>query len=274
MPYKVLLTAVMLFFISAPVISASPDEGEEPVVDYAAQFVTALSGWDKEKDWPAQPALEGVKVAEIVAPVKNRDTGAEMRLRVAYPQNTGHEKVDQDLKAYAEEALARHTEAAQAFTARQQAHPGLRSTTCLISRSIERFMSVIFFQYVDEVGAHPYWQFETISYDLKTGRRLTVKDVFRDTDDGLLTPGFFVNYVNAALDRQCLDEGYDCRPSDLTVAKVSQNTHRNLVLTPQGVAAIFNPYDLGPWVEGVKRLNIPKQEMADWGVRDAFWIER
>ena len=260
--------SVFLFVFSAPA-------GAAPAIDYAGNFVTTLETWDKEKKQPAQPKVEGVTIVTLEETVAGKSPGSAMRLVINYPKDTGSPEVDELLKERANITLANFRKEAQSFTVEGTPKPGLLSRTFLVSKSIlDRYMSVVFYDYKDIADDFPHWAYEAVTFDLKDGRQLTVEDAFPDSDEGLKISGFFVNYINGSLDNKCLDSGKDCWPSAIELKKTEHSGDRHMVITPDGVAAIFGPYELGEMVEDTQFLNIPKKKMADWGMRDHFWIER
>lgn len=267
--------AIFLGVFSSSAWAVSPEDTSATKTDHAKKFVAALETWDKTKNQPAQPQVAPLKVVTLEETVKGNSPASTMRLVINYPQSTGNPKVDKLLKEQSEVTLANFRQAAKAFTAKEATKPGLHSRTFLVSKSsLPRYMSVIFYDYMDVADDFPHWTYEVVTFDLKEGRQLTANDAFPESDEGSKISGFFVNYINAALDNQCLSSGDDCWPSAIDLKKTDQGGDRHMAITPDGTAVIYGPYVLGKMVEVTKFIDIPKQQMVDWGMSDYFWIER
>ena len=273
MPLRFTIWALSGFlFVFSASAWAAPEATS--ATDYAGQFVTTLETWDKEKNQPAQPKVDGVKIVTQEETVGGKSPGSSMRLVVNYPQGTGSPEVDKLLKERANMAMANFRKVATSFTVEGTPKPGIQSRTFLVSKSMDRYLSVLFYDYVDRADDFPHWVYESVTFDLEQGRQLTVEDAFPDSDEGLKIPGFFVNYINAFLDNKCLVSGEDCWPSAIELKKTEHSGDRHMVITPEGVAVIFGPYELGEMVEDTQFLNVPKKKMVEWGMRDYFWIDR
>ncbi len=218
--------------------------------------------------------MEGLTVVSTEENLKNADHGTEITVQVFYPQGTGNAEVDRALKSFAEQALASYRQDAAEFLNEQQRGPGLLSRTFTVARPSDGFISVVFFESTDLGGAHPARSFDILTYDLKNGRPLTLDEFLPagDKDERSRALGFYANYANYVLDRNCLENNNaaTCQPNGVTAESVSPSL-RNFALTPAGLAVIYGPYEQGSYAEGTKFLNIPKEDLLAWGISDRFW---
>lgn len=269
MPVKVFLSVLMsLCFLSVAATSSAAE------FQLAQQVVDALEeSWDEAKQQMTQPKVEGLSVVELGEPMANKATGSKIDLKLYYPQGTGQAEVDRQLKAYAEKKMLEYQAEAKDFLAEKQEHPGWKGMIFAATRPSDHYLSVIFFESGYTGGAHGYKSYDIVTFDLTTGRPLTIEEVFHNPDDdderGL---GFFVNYTNAALDRHCFELYKDslCRPASLTI-EAAKASMKNLAFSPRGLIVIYGPYEQGSYAEGTKYIDIPQSDLMAWGLSDQFW---
>lgn len=269
MRVKVIFIALLCWSLMYWPGSARADEYQ-----LAGQIVSALEGaWDVKKNQAVQPAVDGLAAAKLGQPMDNKSTGSKIELELYYPQGSGQPEIDKWLKAYAEKKLAAYQAEAKEFLAEKQSQPGWKSMIFLATRPSENYLTVVFYESGYTGGAHGYRAYEAITFDRQTGRPLTVQDIFNNPDDeGQRARGFFINYLNAALDLSCFERYKDslCQPNAVKPEPLAESA-KNLVFTPQGLAVIFSPYEQGSYAEGAKYVDIPKSELMAWGLSDQYW---
>ena len=244
----------------------------------ADQIVQALeNSWDESAQIPKQPAVDGFAVKELGGLKTRKTQGGESKImvKVFYPQGSGNKTVDELVAKYAEAKLAVFESDANEFLNEDQPNPGLKSLIFIVSKPSADYLSVVFYDSGFLGGAHGYRVYESKTYDLAKGEELKPAEVFANQEDpeDSRPQQFFVNYVNAALDKNCFDQQKDasfCAPAGVTVENLGENLH-NIVFTPAGLAVIYGPYEQGSYAEGTKFLDVPKDDLIQWGISDKFW---
>jgi hypothetical protein len=266
--HRLVFAAMALFLLT---VTASA-RAQGPAADYGRRLVADLGQWDEEAARPKQIPAPGFRTKELLRSYAGLDGAAGLNIQVFYPQNTGSEAVDRILKDLSEKAMADYEAMAGAFVEEKPEHPGTISRTYAALRPSPDYLAVVFCEYIDEAGAHPNWRYEAFNFDLKKGRILTIGDIF---PDGEKTQGFFVNHVNAALDRKCLadENGRGCSPHTVDMDDARRDIDK-LILTPSGLTVLYSPYDQGPYSDGAKFTDIGREELAAWGAPDVFWNKR
>ena len=265
-----LLIAVFLFSVITVTAEARADG-----FIFSKQIVETLEdAWDEAKDLPEQPLVDGIEAAKLGGdPMENKATGSKIMAVAYYPAKTGNTEVDQRLKAYAESKLAGFNTEAEDFLKIKQPGPGFKFLTFLAVPVTDKYLSVVFYESGQTGGAHGMRAYDSMVFDLKTGKQLTLAELFpvHDDDEGRIL-GFFVNFVNAGLDKKCFELYKDslCNPNTVSLESVKDSL-KNLVLTENGLSVIYGPYEQGPYSEGTKYLDIPKSDLMAWGIPDFFW---
>lgn len=266
--------AAAVLILGGPLVSSAAD------FISAQQIVDALEGpasWDEQAQQPRQPQIEGLTIKDLGG-LKTRKTAsgeAKIMIKIYYPQGLGNAKVDEAVQKYADEKLRVFESDAGEFLNEDQSSPGLKSLIFVVSRPSADFVSVVFFDSGYLGGAHGYRVYESKSFNLKTGAELTPAEVFANHEDADDTrpQQFFVNYLNAALDKNCFDQQKEasfCAPAGVTMENLGENLN-NIVFTPDGLAVIYGPYEQGSYAEGTKFVDVPKDQLINWGLADKFW---
>lgn len=271
--FSAVFTMVLMALMTPPLAAwAAPDFLS------AKQIVEALeNSWDEAAQQPKQPSAEGLAVKELGG-LKSRKTAAgevKIMVTVNYPQGLGNKAVDDLVAKYAEEKLKVFESDANEFLNENQENPGLKSLIFVVSRPSPKYVSVVFYDSGFLGGAHGYRVFESKNYDLEKGLELKPADVYANPEDAEDTrpQQFFVNYINAALDKNCFDtqkEASFCAPAGVTVENLGENLH-NIALTSAGFSVIYGPYEQGSYAEGTKFVDVPKDDLINWGISDKFW---
>jgi hypothetical protein len=197
--------------------------------------------------------------------------GEELRISVRYPQGLGNADVDADIAAYAGDIRLFQRRWADKFMKEATEDRGLSpyelTSDFVLVRPSDRYVSVVFRHYAWTGGAHPNFTLETLSYDLESGVRLTVGDIFPN-------PSSLASLVDLLNERvvSCGEEerrNNDC-PWLFDMSDVPGQMGY-FALAPGGLAVICPPYAAGPYVDGAKTLDIPKERLARWGADTRYW---
>lgn len=269
MPVKVFLSVLVLLLALGAAPARASDEYQ-----FARQIVDSLEKYHNEaNNRVAQPRVKGLTAVELGETMENKTTGAKFELRIYYPQGTGRPEVDQWLKAYAEKKLNEYQAEARSLTKGDFNHPQWKDLTFAATRPSAGYLSVIFYESGYTGGAHGYKIYDLVTFDMAAGRPLAAEDVFPQTgDEAEISAGFFVNYVNAAMDKNCLAIGRDwsCRPHSVSLKDVAGRID-NLAFTPQGLVVIYSPYQQASYADGTQYADIPKSDFIAWGFPERFW---
>ena len=120
-----------------------------------------------------------------------------------------------------------------------------------LSRPSEDVVSVTFSVYSYTGGAHGNLEITCLNYDLRTGRRLDLADLFKDPEKALQLMSAWSQKELA----RSLGEDTD---EDMIRDGVAPDLRNfaNLTLTPQGLRIEFQPYQVAPWAAGPQRVDL------------------
>jgi len=138
-----------------------------------------------------------------------------------------------------------------------------------------RYVSVVRLDYLDGGGAHPNHKTDTILWDAKTKRRISIRPFFTETADNGPTLTALAKAIRAALavekrerDIQVADPDTD---HDLSAVKPKLLAIGALELARStaegksaGLVAHFSPYAVGPYVEGSYMVFVPWTAFQDY----------
>ena len=135
-----------------------------------------------------------------------------------------------------------------------------------LSRPSEDVVSVTFSVYSYTGGAHGNLEITCLNYDLRTGRRLDLADLFKDPEKALQLMSAWSQKELA----RSLGEDTD---EDMIRDGVAPDLRNfaNLTLTPQGLRIEFQPYQVAPWAAGPQRVDMPLAELAAAGPEARIW---
>lgn len=122
----------------------------------------------------------------------------------------------------------------------------------------EQTRSVIFTVSEYTGGAHPNSYFQTYTVDASTGQLLTLADVFRDVDAGLLAVSglaaqAILSEMGEMADAQWVTEGTAPEPVNFQHWALADNAFR----------VFFPPYQVGPYAMGPQVVDIPLSDLYD-----------
>ncbi len=247
-----------------------------------------VEGW---RAVPARVLLTAALLAALLCaapagaaePGAPRDDEASITLReddfdidVRYPR-LGQAAVDDDLARWAahvvaafRQGLAEPEGGAQPATGTPD--PNVHrfvnelKVTYAVTRASARAATVTFSIWTYTGGAHGNLDIITLSYDMATGARLALEDMFADTEGAL---ALLASYCYDAL-AETLGED---RAEDMLRGGTSPDAdnYASLALTPEGVRVHFPPYQVAPWSAGPQQVDVPLTALLDAGPRLDIW---
>lgn len=201
-----------------------------------------------------------------------------------YLKGSGNETVDALLKKNNEKDFATKREEAKKAIERQSADDcNAASLAGLYERNYafafkpsDNYLSVLIFSNDYTGGAHGNQTYESLMFDLKTAEKITLKDIFPDLKKS--------GPLYLAYQKKVLCEKYPtkCPCSDscsgdmgkINLSSEAQKDHNDApveVLSEKGISLIFGPYVSGPYSDGTRIIDIPKEELIKMGASSKFW---
>lgn len=118
----------------------------------------------------------------------------------------------------------------------------------------EDFLSILQKYYVYYGGAHGNTHYVPYNLDMKTERRVTLPDLFKEGADitALLTP---------LVQEELVASGQSKRVFDLSQVSVEKDTI--FYMTHTGLVILYSPYEIAPYSEGTIRIHIPWWKVED-----------
>ena len=174
---------------------------------------------------------------------------------------TDHAAIDAELKQWAEQEVQSF---AEDFAESGKTSPyELKGSFQLLGAS-PRVLSVVWNVWSYTGGAHGNLDIVTFLFDRESGAVLEFQDIFEDMEEALrIVSQYTLKQLAASPD------------SDL--AKIKDGTAPDLdnfasfALTPDGIRVYFQPYQVGPWSDGVKEVDIALEELLSAGPHLFLW---
>ena len=263
LPLAGCLLAALLTCAWLPAVSICAAAEETPKTPSPVDSVTPD---DEENSPPEQTVYPGVVNERI-----QRGGDGKPAISLYYPV-LNQAVVDADIRRWATDvADAYEEEAGRAGDGPDGEKPasyGMWDLTGLfeLSRPCESVVSVTFNVYSYTGGAHGNLNITCLNYDLRTGRRLSLADMFKDPEKALqLMSAWSLKELVLAL-------GEDAQADMLRDGVAPDlNNFSNLTLTPQGLRIEFQPYQVAPWSAGPQRVDMPLSELAAAGPEALIW---
>jgi hypothetical protein len=114
----------------------------------------------------------------------------------------------------------------------------------------DKILSVIFSADVFTAGLHSQQFYITLTFDLKRGEEIKLKDLFRNGVDYL---GIVSKYCIDLLKKKLKNEA----PTIEEGASRKEENYRNFYLTSKGIVIIFPPYQVAAYAAGTQKVLIP-----------------
>lgn len=138
-----------------------------------------------------------------------------------------------------------------------------------LSRPSADVVSITFNIYNYSGGAHGQIFIVVFNFNLATGQRLTLADLFAEPEKALT----IMSEISAASLRKTLGDDVD----EEMLTDGTEPTEANfqcLSLVPEGVVVEFQPYQVGPWSIGQQHVEIPLQALAPAKPNLSIWAAR
>ena len=125
-------------------------------------------------------------------------------------------------------------------------------------------LSYILFAYEDTLGAHPNANYITETFELKSGARLTLRELFAFGADYL---GILSTLARAKLPLQIASAG-NIPIEAVNMAYIEAGTEptelnfQNFYLSDDTFTMLFPPYQVGPWALGLQSVSVPRSELT------------
>ncbi|MDR2603901.1 MAG: DUF4163 domain-containing protein [Desulfovibrio sp.] len=197
--------------------------------------------------------------------------GLSLELSVSYPQGLSEAAdaaVQRTAQAVFDETVASYEKAAAERAAESSADTGAtagwESTTgYTLFQPSARCASVLFETYEFSGGAHPNHLLAARTYDLPTGRELTINDLFPQKVPGdALAQRIVASVLQQKMTRNAVT-GDEKNNVDLSMDRI--------LLTPAGMRVVYAPYEMGSYAEGEYTVDIPKQDLLKLGADPTLW---
>ena len=195
-------------------------------------------------------------------------------VNVEYPQVEGVEGFNRLAQAFVTKEVADFKKDAGPEKGEKDTMPEASEDTLTVRYTVrlltDSLVSVEFpIDYYEHGAAHPSHAFHVINYDVKSGRELSLADLFRPGADYLTKVSEVsvrqlrrwnkdsADYPGGGgqpyLDDQGIAEG----------AKPEADNYRNWTLTPRGLAVTFDYYQLGAYAAGAPSVVLPYADLKD-----------
>lgn len=145
-------------------------------------------------------------------------------------------------------------------------------TTYITSKPSTNYITVAFTDWYDTGGAHPDWTVQTYTYDLTTGKQLTLADVVNDPKTNL--PKIQQKLAQLVTDQYGKEIVDGFLSDDYLQALGSADNPGGPVsalFTPEGLTLVYNRYDPAPGYLGNIFISIPKQDLKGLGFNTQYW---
>jgi uncharacterized protein YecT (DUF1311 family) len=256
----------------APAAAPAKGTGKAPAVSPATRAVNAPaqpSGSGKSDVLPRTATDDGKGGFTIKS--SRQYAGLSLELSVSYPQGLGgaaDAAVQRAAQALFDETVASYEKAAAERAAEAPGNAGSphgwESTTgYTLFHPSARYASVLFSTFVDTGGAHPNRFFSARTYDLATGRALTLHELFPQT----VPTDALARYIVASVLQQK-------KARDAVTGDEKDNVDLDMdriLLTPYGMRIVYAPYEMGSYAEGEYVVDISKQDLLKLGAYPALW---
>jgi len=125
-----------------------------------------------------------------------------------------------------------------------------------IAHADDKIVSISFGNYYDTGGAHPNGYSFTLNFDLKTGRELTLADLFKPNSNYLkVVSDYSIKNLKETFNEDADDEWIK------TGAGADAKNFRSWNVTKQGLEIKFDSYQVAPYVAGPQEVVIPFEDL-------------
>ena len=156
--------------------------------------------------------------------------------------------INKDFKAYIEKAAAARKENIEAGK-KYNYDPDFQ-TDFEVKYNTDRKLSILMSSYIFTGGAHGSTAVESYNYDLKEKKRVYLTDILQTPSQVKKVQHYVFTYAKA-------------RPEifypDLKKEDIHLNENTAFFFTDEGIALVFQQYDIAPYVSGNQVIKIPKK---------------
>lgn len=135
-----------------------------------------------------------------------------------------------------------------------------------VSRPSDAALSITFEVYTYTGGAHGNLDLITLSYDLRDARRLSLENLFADSETALTRMS---GYAYARLSASLGDMYVEDMLRSGTTPDV--DNYSSIALIPGGIRIHFQPYQVAPWAAGPQHVDMLLEDLSDAEPRAALW---
>jgi hypothetical protein len=112
-------------------------------------------------------------------------------------------------------------------------------------------------------GAHDNWTYTTLNLRRHDDREIELRDIFPNAEILAKAAGYFTEHGRVAYEGEEREPVIEVAPDELAMER--------LILVPQGLDILFDPYEKAGFADGDIRLRIPLSEFAVLGLNDELW---
>ncbi|MGB4413571.1 MAG: RsiV family protein [Paludibacter sp.] len=116
-------------------------------------------------------------------------------------------------------------------------------------------------RYVFMGGAHGLSNVNYFNFDLRTGKKITEKELFKDDYATKLSELIKVRIVEQSVEDQESDTILNLEDTDFWVDAIKPN--ENFYITDESINYVFNPYEIAPYYMGQTEVVIPFYRLKD-----------
>ncbi len=206
------------------------------------------------------PSVEG-PVPPFTVRVASRAWSENRYYRILYPR-FGIKGVDKILGDYVKKQVADLARAEPSGGSEEdEEQPDKLDTMFDLFSPSHGYVSVVFSDWHVLGGPHPSWDRYALTFDLKTGRRLAVKDLFPNWEIAIPKLMKLIRDEIAA---------QGCEPDEMNGFIYDlDGKSENFFLDPGGAAFIFNAYNSALWQYNT--IAIDEEILLKIGVNPKFW---
>ncbi len=112
-------------------------------------------------------------------------------------------------------------------------------------------------------GAHDNWTYTSLNLRRHDDREIQLRDIFPTDEILAKAAGYFTEHGRVAYEGEKREPAVEVAPDEIAMER--------LILVPQGLDILFDPYEKAGFADGDIRLRIPLSEFAALGLNDELW---
>ena len=228
---------------------------------------TITPGTDADKPGLELFGMPQAKVNPDSLRISSNISGANATVR--YPRDLGHPAFTAMAESIAKALWMESADQLYPSTPEEPLPEGISwysNTRWMVSASSPRRLSLIFETFELVTMTRNYWEYTTLSFDLDTGKEITMWDIFPpgESYNSKILPALMPRIRKAFQEGRFEDEY--CTLED--GASISTD---KLVLTEEGLDILYSSGEERGCGYGPVRVSLPKKELIELGVSPRFW---